>query len=472
MPPRLILLIGVLFVYYAFKTANKRGVSPPPQLFWPSLWYMVVSSRAVGIWLSIWGVPLPGGGSAEDGSPIDALFFLALTIIGLVILHRRRFSWGETLRANSWVAALFFFMALSVLWSKYPFVSFKRYIKVLGSVSMALVVVTNEQPLESILTVLRRCLYVHLPMDIICVKYFRDIGVSFDWSGSASAWQGISTSKNSLGQVAMLGVLYFYWEVRRRWPELRWKNLNLVYLLMSIYLLKGSEDAISVTSVSVCIFTMLVFMRLQTLRLRIATARRFVLAIFTFTMSFILLIVVHSIVMFSEDSLFGLLITKFGRDITLTDRTYIWHDVYAAAAGHGLLGVGFGGFWIGREANIPWDEKMSWVLGQAHNGYIDTYLQIGIVGSVLMCGLIFATIGRLLESLNTDFDLACFRISLFLAILYINATESTYLRGDHHLWFVMQLIIWIVPTGAAPLFTGGREEAEPMEPRMAEAVYR
>jgi O-antigen ligase len=160
------------------------------------------------------------------------------------------------------------------------------------------------------------------------------------------------------------------------------------------------------------------------------------------------LVLIHSVVLFSADSIFGHLITLLGRDITLTDRTYIWSDVYAAAAGNPLLGVGFGGFWIGRMANIPWNAHMTWVLGQAHSGYVDTYLQLGFVGAFLLAGVIFSTVPRLIDSMDEDFDFGCFRITLFLTILFVNMTESVYLRGDHHLWLILMIVLWSVPSRA------------------------
>jgi len=351
-------------------------------------------------------------------------------------------------------------MALSILWSEYPFVSFKRYIKIIGSVVMAMVVLTEERPSDALFTVLRRCLYIHLPMSIICTRYFRNIGVSWDWSGNAEAWQGISTSKNVLGQVAMLGVLYYFWEARRHWRAYRWRNLHVLYLLMAAYLLKGSEDAISLTSVAVCVFALVVFLRIQSLRNRPASVRPFVLTVFGATVALVTLIVVHSVVMFSPDSFFGKLITLFGRDITLTDRTNIWHDVYAAAAKNPLLGVGFGGFWIGRIANIPWNSNMTWVLAQAHSGYVDTYLQIGLVGAFLLAGVLFTTLPRQLAALHHNYDYTCFRITLFLTIMFVNITESSYLRGDHHLWLILQMVWWIVPNNSsASATTLSRDQA-------------
>jgi len=445
MPPNLALLIGAVFVFFAFRSDRKRDIGDTNGLFWPTLWYLVVATHPLGFWLQLWGFPLPGGSDdPTEGSVIDRFFFLTLTIIGIRILSRRHFEWGATIRRNPWLVALLAFMALSILWSQFSFVSFKRYIKVIGSVVMALVILTQSDPLRAFGTVLRRSLYIHLPMSIICTRYFRDIGVSFDWGGTTEAWCGIASSKNVLGQVAMLGVLYFFSEIRQNWRRKGWLNLHILYLFMALYLLKGA-GSISMTSVSVCLFALMIFLRIQYLRSRPKAIRPFVLTVFSVTIGVILLVVVHSVVMFSSDSIFGHLITLLGRDITMTDRTYIWSDVYGAAGGITMLGVGFGGFWIGRIANIPWNAHMSWVLGQAHSGYVDTYLQLGFVGVILLATVLFTTLSRLLASLVDDFDFGCLRITLFLTIVFINMAETTYLRGDHHLWLILMIVLWNVP---------------------------
>jgi len=446
MPPKLALLLGTIFVLFAFRYDRKNAQPVSKALWWPTIWYMVVSSHPFGYWLQMLGIPLPGASDdPTDGSLMDRMFFGILTGIGLWILSRRRFRWGPVLRSNPWITALIVFMAASIFWSQYPFVSFKRFIKIIGSVTMAMLVLTDDNPREAFVTVLRRCLYVHLPMDIICVKYFRDIGVAWDWNGTMHSWNGISATKNVLGQVALLGTLCFLWEVKRRWKEKRWRNFHMLYLLMSLHLLRGSEQNISVTSVSVCVFAVTIFFWMQTFRNRPAAIRPFAYAVFSAVTLLVILVLVHSVVLFSADSVFGKAITLIGRDITLTDRIYIWHDVYAAASGDPLLGVGFGGFWIGRLANIPWNEHMTWILGEAHNGYIETYLQLGWVGGFLLAGMLFSTLPKLLNHLADDFDFGCFRVALFLTLLLINVTESTYIRGDHHLWLVLMMILWDVP---------------------------
>jgi O-antigen ligase len=445
MPPDLALLLGIIFIWYAFRTDRLRHGRPSNALIWPTIWYLVTSSRAFGYWLSLWHIPIPGGtGDPTEGSVIDRWFYSVLTAIGLWILSQRDFSWRETFRRNPWLSALLAYMCASVLWSHYPYVSFKRFIKVMGSIVMACVVLSEPDPLAAFSTVIRRCLYIHLPMSIICVKYFRDIGVSFDWNGTTQAWQGISTSKNGLGQVCMLGILFFFWEVRRNWKEYGWKNIDLLFLLMAINLLKGSEQSVSMTAISVTLFALLVFLRIQSLRSRPLLVRPFVSKVFYVTIATICLVLIHSVVMFPENSIFGRIILFLGRDITLTGRTLIWRDVYAVASANPLFGVGVGGFWIGRLANIPWNAHMTWVLGQAHSGYVDTYLQLGYIGAFLLLGVLITSMYRLVDSVGENFDFACFRITLFLTIIFVNMTESVYLRGDHHLWLILMIVLWQV----------------------------
>ncbi|MCX6976483.1 MAG: O-antigen ligase family protein [Verrucomicrobia bacterium] len=450
MPPQLALLLGFILVYAAFRSDRSRNYPHTQDLFFPTLWYLVVTTHPIGYWCQLWGIPIPNDSAdATEGSPIDRYFFLTLTIFGLRILAKRHFSWGPALRANRPLITLLAFMALSIFWSQYPFVSLKRFVKVFGSLVMALVILSQPNPLDAFTTVLRRTLYVHLPMSLICTRYFRDIGVSFDWSGATEAWCGIATTKNVLGQVAMLGALYFSAQVRQHWHLFHWRNLHVLYLLIALFLLKGA-GSISLTSVAVCAFSLLIFFRIHSLRSTPAAIPAFVKKVFFTTTALITLVLVHSVTLFSADSIFGHLITLFGRDITLTDRTFIWSDVYAAAGGFTLTGVGYGGFWIGRISNIPWNATMTWVLGQAHSGYIDTYLQIGWIGALLLASLIFSSIPVLLNDLSKDFDFAALRITLFLTILFINITESTFLRGDHHLWLILLLVLWKMPAPSLP----------------------
>ena len=175
MPPNLALLLACAFVAYTFSRERLRTTLVSGALFWPCLWYMVASTHPLGGWLGILDVPVPGGGGGglEDGSFVDRTFYLILMMIGVYILMRRPIHWGLVWRQNGWMVAFALFMLLSISWSDYPYTSFKRFIKLAGSIVMALVILTEEHPFEAIKAMIRRCAYVHLPMSVICINYLR-----------------------------------------------------------------------------------------------------------------------------------------------------------------------------------------------------------------------------------------------------------------------------------------------------------
>ena len=73
---------------------------------------------------------------------------------------------------------------LAILWSDFQFVAFKRWIKILGHPIMALVVLTDPDPIEALRRLFKRAAFVLVPMSILFIKYFPEYGRGFDqWTG-------------------------------------------------------------------------------------------------------------------------------------------------------------------------------------------------------------------------------------------------------------------------------------------------
>lgn len=310
---------------------------------------------------------------------------------------------------------------------------------------MVLVVLTEQKPLFALTTVFRKCALIYIPLSIILIRYFRHIGVQWGWSGAAVSWIGTATSKNTLGQAAVISAIIFIWSKIYKKKSTEGKMLDYAYIIMSLYLLKGSDDAVSMTSLSMFAIGLFVFLWIRKLKNSTYKIKNF--AIISCGLIFVLLLtfVVHTLNPFSEDSLLGLAITTMGRDITLTGRTGIWMDIFKTASKSPLLGVGYGAFWIGEIANIPWSSNRTWTLGQAHNGYIDAYLQIGWIGIVLLFMVIVSSVSKIVRSFNFDFEYARLRMTFFLLVLFVNITESTFLRGRHAFWFLFLMVIVSTP---------------------------
>lgn len=143
MPPPLATLFCIFFILFLFwaERADDDGVS---RAIWiPFFWMFLAGSRFASQWLNIFGISAgPTGDVYMEGSPIDMPVFLFLIAASLVILFRRRLNWDEIFQNNYIVWAFYIFALISVLWSDYPFISFKRWLKTVGAMSMVLVILT------------------------------------------------------------------------------------------------------------------------------------------------------------------------------------------------------------------------------------------------------------------------------------------------------------------------------------------
>jgi hypothetical protein len=87
------------------------------------------------------------------------------------------------------------------------------------------------------------------------------------------------------------------------------------------------------------------------------------------------------------------------------------------------------------------------------------------VGSFLFSGIIFTSLSKLLAGAPLHFERFAFSFALFVTTLFVNITESTFIRGDHHLWLVFLLTV-ITGTSSAD----ESSEAE-LSPDAAEAQF-
>src|SRR4030066_1582103 len=120
----------------------------------------------------------------------------------------------------------------------------------------------------------------------------------------------------------------------------------------------------------------------------------------------IIAIVTGIIVQYSFD-LIGMFITSLGRDVTLTGRIYIWKDLLAFNTDP-WIGVGYGSFWLGERLLIMWD-RFNFPINESHNGYLNVYLELGMIGIVLLAGVIYTAFKSTKKALITNFTYGRFR---------------------------------------------------------------
>lgn len=431
MPPNIALALCILLITYVFVLDFKQKSDLSSALWVPLIWMIISGSRPVSYWLSGESVV----GTEIDytaGDPISRVCLLILIFAGIFILSKRKIEWPEILKSNSWIITLYLYMAISIIWSDFPQVSFKRWIRAIGDIIMVLVVLTDHDPLEAIKRMFRRFAYVIIPFSIICNKYFPSIGVSYSSSGIAM-WSGVTTHKNALGLVSCVSASFFLWELM---PPRRRDSLiiDIVLLAMSLYLLFSGKNysATAIVIFFIGIGTFIVLSKSKSNPEHLT--RNLVLIILPFLF----------IITFAYEFIFPFITSATGRDMTLTGRTDIWRELIPIGSLSSILGTGYGGFWIGNLTHDLWD-KFGGAPTQAHCGYLDVWLQLGWVGLTILVLLIFFTYKILIKDFKYNFEFCRLRITLFTMILIHNITETSLLRGANFFWFLFLLVILNTP---------------------------
>jgi exopolysaccharide production protein ExoQ len=417
-------------------SAQQRSLSLA--LIVPVIWYALEASRSLTRWLTVIGYEVPSTDFVE-GSPLDRAVYTILMSLGIVILITRSVRWKQVVIQNKWLIALFGYMLLSTFWSDFEEVSIKRWVRALGDGVMALVVLTDPQPLEAMGATLRRVLYVHFPLSIIFVKYVRDLGTAYDDFG-VEMWTGITTHKNVLGQVVLIGNIYFLFASIRNWGS--WRSvLYGSYFMMGDWLLLAPPTNKSNTSIALLFLAIVMLIAISSLKGRIEKINRYV--VFSLLVLGFMCLTAWVWQAAMEESLLAASVEASGRDMTLSGRTDLWSDLMAIAADSPILGVGYGSFWIGNTHNL-WDRHF-WKPAQGHNGYIDVYLELGIVGLFLLGGVLVSSYKRIMRLFIDHFEMAVLRFVWLIVILIHNFTESSFLRGTVDMWFIFLLAVINIP---------------------------
>jgi O-antigen ligase len=77
-----------------------------------------------------------------------------------------------------------------------------------------------------------------------------------------------------------------------------------------------------------------------------------------------------------------------GRKSNFTGRTLIWEAVIPVVP-NALLGAGFESFWLGPRLAEVYSHLSKYMhVNEAHNGYIEAYLNLGCVGVALIVGIL------------------------------------------------------------------------------------
>jgi len=432
-----------LFILALFLLERDRNSRVSSALWLPVVWLSIGASRSVGQWLG--GVQSEAVGDLYmKGDPLDVFIFAGFLAAGLMVLFARRRHARTFLRANGPLLVFFFYCAASALWSDYPFVSFKRWIKAVGDLVMVLVVLTDPEPTGAVKRFLTRPGFVLIPLSILLIRYYPDLGREFSpWTGEA--WNvGVATQKNGLGIICLIFGLGSFWYLlealrggerpRRAGPVIA----HGVILAIVLWLFLMAKSATSFS----CFLIAAGLMVVTSMRTVARTP-----AILHLLVGLLLFVVFYGLILNPEAGL----IETVGRDPTLTGRTEMWNQLIQLSVDP-WFGAGYESFWLGPRLQEIWRTNMH--VHQAHNGYLEIFLNLGWVGVALL-GVVMAWGYRNVNrALRWDSEAGRIKLAYFVVAAVYNLTEHAF-REVHPVWIVFLLTVIAIPKDPRRESVGG-----------------
>lgn len=413
----LICAVGVAGLFFLNRD---KSVRVSKTVWLPVVWLWINGSRSASAWIFIWtgisfGGALGGDLSAQtDGSPLDAVIYAAFLVAGVAVLVRRKRQAISILKTSTPILIFIAYCLSSVLWSHIPEVAIKRWTKDLGDLAMALIIATDPDPAEVLRRIFARVGFVLLPASILLIRYSR-LGRAYDPAGGPVN-TGVTTNKNSLGLITFVIALGAVWSLIQVLRDKRRRNRTRKLVAVGTLVVFGLvvlDQAHSATSIACFVLGSLLILATHSSVIRRNPAGVHVLVL-------TLLAAGGTIMLFGGQ---GAVIGALGRDSTLTGRTDIWQAVIPMCP-NALIGAGFESFWNTYGGNIRSLGTFASGINEAHNGYIEVYLNLGWIGVLLVASILVSAYLRAVGAFRRNPEIGSLMLAYVAAIAVYGITEA------------------------------------------------
>ena len=377
--------------------------------------------------------------SGEGDASLRLVYYPVYAIIYLLLIvyHRRLVAVAKACWPLLAVVAL---SVVSVAWSVDPEVTLRRSLALVSTTAFGFYLVCRFRPAE-IVALLAQSFGAVAILSVVVAVVWPDIGIMRGLH--EGAWRGVYAHKNTLGYVMIwaTAVHYFHYRSERRH---RWRKWLGIAIFVSLIVLSRSATALIV----VATLPILVFV----LRALCSEGKGYV------AFGAALLLSVGLGVVLLADS-FGSALDVIGRDYTLSGRVELWGLLWDRVQERFWLGYGYGAFWASATDTPEMIRRLlGWDVIDPHNGFLDLWLSLGIVGLLLVLAPMGATFFIGLQQLRRGSDDTVPFLTLLLILVETNLTETEFLLQNSIPW-----ILYVI-TAAGIALTRSQSAIAPRRP--------
>jgi len=407
LPPQLALFLVTVFVLIILRIEYRKSGISSVACWVISIWLVYSGGKGIGAFLKV-------NTTIEAGSPPDRYFLLLIGIVGIFILLKRGFQWGLALKRNWLFILIVVYMLLSVTWARVPAISFRRWGREAISLIMLCLLVSEESPIKSFSSALKRAIYIYLPFSLLLIKYFSIYGRLYNRYTGEVQWIGLASQKNGLCIFCAFSCLFLIWLI---WQKLlNWKKeeskwpilIDIFMLILSIYIMMGPKKVLTYSATSfISLLAGLAIMIIAKSSVKSGIKLERMMTVLV-----LIIIFTGALMPFSGKIPIKGLPQLLGRTEDLTGRTDIWNSLLPYAKSRLFFGYGYGGFWT--------TSLREQIASHAHNGSLNTVLDLGIIGLILFIVFLAVTTWKCCKLIKNESSI----FILFLSMIFLYSTRN------------------------------------------------
>lgn len=350
-------------------------------------------------------------GKQTGGSPTWQVFWVFMYLAALGLLYRHCPGFLRQILKEWPLVALGGLAVLSTAWSDDPALTFRRGVVLCLTIMFGFYLARRfslREQLHILAWVCGICVFFSYPFGLLHIGKVVEV--------IPGAWHGIFVQKNDLGRMVAFSAFVFL-VLGRAEPVHRWRMRLGVLASLVLVVLSHSATAIVVTALMLMMLPVCGILR-KSLGKALAG-----MAFVAIAGGVALLWVFTHLATFTD---------ALGRTVTLSGRLQLWALCIVMALRKPWLGYGYNAFWLGM--NGPswriW-RALGVQMPHAHNGFIQVWLELGLVGVGLfvLCLVLYSARGALLVRRNSQPEAAWPLLIMAFSFLYI-LTEITIPSGN------------------------------------------
>ena len=328
---------------------------------------------------------------------------------------------------KNWILSIIVVIGpISLLWSVEPILTLLRSGAMIGT-ALVSIYIRRRYTTRELLTLCSWSLGLAAGCTVFFVALLPQYGLgSGEFEGS---WLGIYGQKNNLGAVMAVGYLVSIL-LYKFTPSRRFRYLLSAGCMLGLVFLSASATSLMIClSLPFFLWAARLIFEPSKHRLR----RRLLVAT---------CVVVLALTIASD---FEGVTSAVGRDEGLSGRAAIWLSAFQAIQERPLLGYGYEAFWQSDKtaAGSIWS-SVGQNLFYSHNGLLEVWLGLGIVGVLAVSGCFVVACRRSLNAAWRRFCLeSVWPLALLFYLLLSNLTEVSLMKGNTLPWLLFLTVVQV-----------------------------